>query len=169
VKPLENSPEITDDRRAHQTFLVKAAALQRAVQGAVQAVAEIEIRSAHLQATLVQTPAAGEAERGMLRQLRTQLQDVKTALSGDATVISRNESAPMSIASRADNIYGPSVLSQAAVSPMLKQSYSIAASEFTEALEQLRALDAEMRKLENALDIKGAPWTPGRIPQWTDT
>ena len=33
---------------------------------------------------------------------------------------------------------------------------------------QLRALHAEIHMLETVLDIKGAPWTPGQVPEWSD-
>ena len=168
VKALENSPEITGDRRAHQTFLIRAASLQRAVKGSVQALTEMETRVEHLRAALVETPAAAEAEHAELQRIHLSLADLKAALAGDTSVSSRNESAPMSVATRSDQIYTPSVLSQAPVSAMLKQSYAIAASEFSTALELLRTLDQELRELETALDIKGAPWTPGRIPQWSE-
>jgi hypothetical protein len=103
-----------------------------------------------------------------LRQLQQSLDEIKVELSGDKTVTSRNEPAPMSIAKRTDHIYEPSVLSQAPVSAMLKQSYAIAADEFSTVLARLQVLDAELRTLESNLDVKGAPWTPGRIPQWRD-
>jgi len=168
VKPLENSPEITTDRRAQQDFLVKAAGLQRAVHGAVKVLAEQENRVKHLRKALERTNAADDGDRASLQELHLRLAAVKVALQGDSTYTSRNESAPMSIASRSDAIYQPSVLSQAPIGKMMKESYAIAAREFTAALEQLRSIDAELGALEEALDAKGAPWTPQRIPRWRD-
>jgi photosystem II stability/assembly factor-like uncharacterized protein len=169
VNALENSPEITDDRRARQTFMIKGAALQRAVKGAVKVLAELDSRADHLRAALVQTPPAGDSERARLRELQRQLDAVKVAISGDHSVTSRNESAPMSIASRTNSIYTPAVANQAPVGAMLRESYAIAAREFSVALEQLRNLDRELGQLETELDLLGAPWTPGRVPQWSES
>ena len=166
VKALENSPEITNDRRTLQTFLLKAAGLQRAVRGAVKALEELENRSKHLQAALPRTNAADDTDRARLKALHLQLAELKTALLGDRTLTSRNESAPMSIAARSNAIYRPAVMTQSPVGDMLRDSYAIAAREFTAAVEQMRAIDAGLGALENTLDGKGAPWTPHRIPLW---
>jgi photosystem II stability/assembly factor-like uncharacterized protein len=169
VKALQHSPEITDDRRAHQLFLIKAAALQRAVAGAVEFVDELENRIKHLRAALVDTPTASASDRAQLQRIHLKLADITVQLTGDNSVSSRNGSAPMSIASRSDEIYTPSVLSQSSVSAMLKQSYAIAATEFTLALAQLQQLENDLTGLEQELELKRAPWTPGRVPQWSDS
>ena len=168
VKPLENSPEITADRRAQQDFLLKAAALQRAVHGALKALAEQENRVKHLRKGLERTNAADDEDRARLQELHLQLAALKVALRGDRTFTSRNESAPMSIAARSNAIYRPSVMNQAPVGGMMKDSYAIAAEEFAAALAQMRTIETNLTALETALDAKGAPWTPQRIPQWRD-
>jgi hypothetical protein len=167
VKPLEASPEITADRAALQAFQIKVAGLQRAVAGSSAAMAELQNRIAHLRAAIVETPAAGEAERDVLQQLTTRLADVGVAISGDSTVGGRNEPVPMSIASRASNLYYNLVFSQSAAGGNFKDSYEVAAEEFTAALRALSLVEADLAALENALEIKGAPWTPGRIPDWS--
>jgi hypothetical protein len=48
-----------------------------------------------------------------------------------------------------------------------RDSYDVAAKEFTATLQALRALAADTEALENTLELKGAPWTPGRIPDWS--
>jgi hypothetical protein len=36
-------------------------------------------------------------------------------------------------------------------------------------LAKLRTLvEGDLVKLEKALEAAGAPWTPGRVPEWTD-
>jgi len=167
VKALEASPEITADRAALQAFQIKVAGLQRAVAGSSAAMAELQNRIAHLRAAIVETPAAGEAERDVLQQVTTRLADVGVAISGDSTVGGRNEPVPMSIASRASNLYYNLVFSQSAAGGNYKDSYEVAAAEFTAALRSLSRVEADLAALENALEIKGAPWTPGRIPDWS--
>ena len=166
IKALENSPEITGDRRALQAFQIKAADMRRAVSGSVSALAEIEVRLAHVRAAIVQTPLVGEAERTVLREIAARLADINVAINGDAAVSSRNEPVPVSIAKRASVIYGGLVFSQSPVAGLYKESYQIAATEFSAALASLRLLDADLSALEASLEVKGAPWTPGRIPDW---
>ncbi len=48
------------------------------------------------------------------------------------------------------------------------RNYETAAAEFSEMLDDLRALvEGDLVALEEKLEAAGAPWTPGRaIPQW---
>ena len=169
MKALQHSPEITPDRRAHQAFLIKAAGLQRAVRGAVELAAELDNRIRHLRAALPPTAAVGNTERASLQNLYQQLEAIKVQLNGDGTVRSRNESAPMSIAERSYEIYGPAILNQSTVGAMMRDSYAIAAAEFSGALKRLQALALDLQGFEEALEGLGAPWTPGRVPQWSET
>ena len=47
--------------------------------------------------------------------------------------------------------------------------YNIAAAEFAEQLGKLRSLvDVDLAKLEKDMEAAGAPWTPGRVPEWSE-
>jgi len=166
VKPLTNSPEITDDRRALQAFQLKAAELQRAVKGAVKAVEEYHSRIDHLQAALLETPERAPADFQALVRLSNRLAEVAVALTGDATVASRNEPVAMPVASRVNRIYTSQVWTQFPVPAQYETSYDIAAEEFSAALAELRAVRDELRSIESRLEDLGAPWTPGRLPDW---
>jgi hypothetical protein len=73
----------------------------------------------------------------------------------------------MPIASRVSSLYSTLVNSQSPAGGNFRDSYAVAAQEFTVALQALRTLAADVSTLEDALEMKGAPWTPGRIPDWT--
>ena len=167
VKPLNASQEITSDRQALQDFQVNVANLQRAVAGAGKALTELDNRLQHVRAALVVTPAAGDAERDVLQQLTGRLADISVALHGDSTIGGRNEPVPVPIASRVSSLYWTLVNSQSPVGGNFRDSYDVAAQEFTVALQALRMFAADLEALENALELKGAPWTPGRIPDWS--
>jgi len=167
VKALDGSPEIAADRKALQDFQVKVAELQRAVQGSGNALSELQNRLAHVRAALVVTPRASDAERDELRQLEERLADISVAIHGDSTIGGRNEPVPMPIASRVSSLYTTLVYSQSPAGGNFRDSYAVAAQEFTVALRALRALAADVSTLEDALELKGAPWTPGRIPDWS--
>ena len=47
-----------------------------------------------------------------------------------------------------------------------RDGFAWASEAFTGQLEALRALDARLGALEDALEAAGAPWTPGRFPEW---
>ena len=167
VKAIEGSPEITADRRALQEFQLKAANLRRVVAGTAAVLAEMEARIEHLKGAVVQTPSVGEAQRATLRDLDSRLADVALAINGDTSVTGRNEPAPMSIADRAGAVYSGHIQSQSPVPGLYEHSYRVAASELAAALAALRSLEGDLRALESTLEGMGAPWTPGRIPDWS--
>jgi len=42
----------------------------------------------------------------------------------------------------------------------------IADQQFRQALVELNAIASDLAEVEAELQAVGAPWTPGRIPQW---
>ena len=47
--------------------------------------------------------------------------------------------------------------------------YNIAADEFSQQLSKLRTLmQVDVANLERAMESAGAPWTPGRLPEWQE-
>ncbi len=104
----------------------------------------------------------------MFNEINTRMASIGTAINGDATVGGRNEPVPMPIANRAAVIYNAIAFAQSPVAGLYRESYQIAASELSAALASLRVLAADLATLESALEVKGAPWTPGRIPEWQD-
>jgi hypothetical protein len=48
-----------------------------------------------------------------------------------------------------------------------QRQYEILSSEFATVLSRLRAIvDTRLKTVEVAAEQAGAPWTPGRIPEW---
>ncbi len=45
-------------------------------------------------------------------------------------------------------------------------SYTDAAKEFEPVLQEVKAIDVEVRKLDLLLEKNNAPYTPGRLPDW---
>ncbi len=167
VKALDASPEIAADRKALQDFQIKVANLQRAVHGSGSALDELQNRLAHVRAAILVTPGASDAERDVLRQLEERLADISVAIRGDSTIGGRNEPVPMPVASRVSSLYGTLVYSQSPAGGNFRDSYAVAAQEFGAVLRSLRTLAADVSALEDTLELKGAPWTPGRIPDWS--
>ena len=56
--------------------------------------------------------------------------------------------------------------SQSAVTDNYRDSYQVAEQQFRQALSELQAIAADLVGIEATLQSEGAPWTPGRIPEW---
>ena len=70
---------------------------------------------------------------------------------------------------RVGTIVSDQRMSTSAPTQTQKDHYTAAALEFEQVLSQLRPLiEGDLAKLEKAMEVAGAPWTPGRIPEWKD-
>ena len=166
LKPLYSGGLVAENRQDVLNFQLQTAELYRAVSGANEAAGEIDNRIDHLMAAVAATPAASEEQAQAVRTLTERMQDLQVKLNGDSAVSSRAEPVPMSITTRVGNIVDGSWSSQAGITGNYRDSYAIAAQQFPEVLEELKSIFADLSRLEQELQSEGAPWTPGRIPDW---
>ena len=90
-------------------------------------------------------------------------------MRGDATLRARNINLPPSINERVSGIVSSQRLSTARPTQTQMNQYAAAAQDFEQALSQLRQLiEGDLARLEKQMEAAGAPWTPGRIPEWKD-
>ncbi|HVR96236.1 MAG TPA: glycosyl hydrolase, partial [Thermoanaerobaculia bacterium] len=166
VTPLGAAGLSTQERANLLQFQQKVARLQRAVQGAIEAVDETGDRIDHIQQAILDTPKADPKLAEQALALERRLDDINMALTGDTTVSRRNEPTAQSIEDRVDAV----VTSFTSTSPATgthQAAYAIAAEAFAPVLADLRKLvEQDLRQLEQALESAGAPWTPGRLPIW---
>ena len=166
LKPLYEGGLVTDDRPALLDFQMQSNDLYRAVMGANKARSEMQSRIDHLLKATADTPSSDESQAQALRALNSRMQDLKVRFSGDSTIASRAEPVPLSITGRINSIVGGHWDSQSAVTDNYRDSYVIAEQQFRQALADLQAIAADLARVEAELQAEGAPWTPGRIPEW---
>jgi len=166
LKPLFEGGLVTEDRQALLDFEMQSNDLYRAIMGANEARSEMQDRIDHLLKAAADTPASSETQAQALRALNSRMQDLKVRFSGDSTISSRAEPVPMSLNNRINNIVGGHWDSQSAVTDNYRDSYRIADQQFRQALAELQAIAADLAEVEAELQAEGAPWTPGRIPEW---
>ena len=76
---------------------------------------------------------------------------------------------PSSISAHVNSIMEGERFSLAKPTQSHVDSYNIAAAEFGEQLAKLRTLvEVDLTRLEKDMEAAGAPWTPGRVPEWTE-
>jgi hypothetical protein len=76
---------------------------------------------------------------------------------------------PPSINDRVGYVVGAQRMSTARPTQTQQSQYTAAAQDFEGVLAQLRQLiEVDLTRLEKQLEAAGAPWTPGRIPEWKD-
>jgi hypothetical protein len=157
------------DRAATLEFERKTARLQRAVLGAVEAAREAQTRIDALQKALDETPGADRALMDRTRELEHRLTDLREQLSGDETLRKHEEPVPPSIVEDVQTAVSGQWFQSHGPTATHRKSYENAATRFAPVLEQLRTLiDTDLAALERQADVVGAPWTPGRVPEWKE-
>ena len=157
------------DRIALVEFQQKAARLQRAVQGATQAANSLTPRFAAIRRALIETPNAPESLLNDAAALEKRKNEILRALNGDQALRQRNFNLPPSINERVGSVVGAQRMSTARPTQTQIDQYTYAAAEFEGVLSQLRQLiEVDLQALEKRMEAAGAPWTPGRVPEWKD-
>ena len=157
------------DRIALVEFQTKVARLQRAVQGALDAANALTPRFAAIRRALLETPNAPERLLDEAAALEKRKNEILRALRGDQALRQRNMNLPASISERVGDIVGGQRLAIQKPTQTHIDQYAAAAAEFEGALNSLRQLiEVDLQKLEKQMEAAGAPWTPGRLPEWKD-
>lgn len=166
VVPLNLATFTAENREAAREFQDKTRRLYRAVRGALEVAGRMDDRLALVRKTVINTPPADPALLAQVEQLRTAHADLMLKLEGDPTLGQRNKFQPPSISDRVYRIRGDQWSSTQAPTSTHEQNYQWAAEAFEGALETLKNLDSELSAIEGQLEEMGAPWTPGRFPEW---
>ena len=160
------SLEAVKDQVAFHRQVLK---LQRAVTGATNVASDMGTRLEQIRRALDVAPKASEAAKSQVREMIAANRDILRALRGDTVLAARNENVPLSIADRVRYAARSAVETLSRPTATQKESYTIAAKEFSAELTKLKQLaDVDLPALEKKLDAFDAPWTPGRLPSWTD-
>ena len=166
VVPLELATFTAEDREEVMAFQKMTGELQRAVMGASRAANEINDRIRYIRKAVVSTPDADSSLLVDVRKIEARMATVRTALQGDRTLSKHDEPVPISINARVQNIVGSQWSTTSAPTQTQRDAYRYAAEAFESSLADLRGLSEDVKVLEQKLEESGAPWTPGRIPNW---
>lgn len=167
VEPLDLATFDAPRPKAVLAFQEKVADLHRAVQGSLRVTRETQNRIDHLRQAIMDTP---DADLSMLRDLdriENELKDLLLELRGDPVKAGRGWPTDESISSRVSTILTNQWLVTSEPTGTERDGYEFAADAFEDALEELRSLiEDELEPMEDELEGMGAPWTPGRLPEW---
>ena len=147
-------------------FQEQASKLQRAMVGANSLAGELSTRVSALRRALDETPNVPAPLPNDVRAIDRDLRDIREQLNGDPTLSRRQEPTPPSLMGRMQ------VMTQGARSlepptATQRRQYEILSSEFATLLTKLRTIaDTRLRTAEASAEQAGAPWTPGRVPDW---
>jgi photosystem II stability/assembly factor-like uncharacterized protein len=157
------------ERTAQEEFLRKVTRLYRAVSGALHSSDEVASRLKAIREALRDTPAVEKQLGAVADGIEQRDREILRALRGDVETAKRSENVPSSINERVSSIMEGERFSLAKPTESHTDSYNIAAAELVEQLGRLHTLvEVDLTKLEKDLEAAGAPWTPGRVPEWQE-
>ncbi|MHB8094666.1 MAG: WD40/YVTN/BNR-like repeat-containing protein [Candidatus Aminicenantales bacterium] len=164
VEPLGLEGLTDKDRETVRAFQEKAGELQRAMGGTAAAVEEAGKSVRSMKRALTAAPKADPKLGVSLRSIEVRLQELMRGISGDQTLLSRNEPTIPALMER----IGIDLSSSVPITDTVRRDYEIAADAFGQILEELRGLiDRDLKEIGSKLEAAGAPWTPGRgLPVW---
>ena len=166
ARPLGQGTLAPPDRAQVAEFNQGAARLQRAAMGSGASLGELETRLRLLTQAIEQTPRASAALRDSARAVRAVAVALRTEFSGDQTIGGRSEPTPVTVMGRIQRVIGSLWSSTAAPTATHRRSLAIASEQLGEFLPKLRIFADQLKRLEDLAEAAGAPWTPGRIPNW---
>jgi photosystem II stability/assembly factor-like uncharacterized protein len=167
AKVLNNTTLPAEDRAALVAFHREVYEFNRAVESALNSTRDLKEKTDVLISAIKQTPGAPQKLMTDALRIKSETEDILQYLYRDETISERNEPTPPTIYDRLNEIvYG---IWQTTSSPTETQKVNLkTASElFEPILDHIkRLLVTDLKKLEDQMEHYGAPWTPGRIPDW---
>ncbi len=154
------------DLAEQEDFRGKVARLYRAVSGAISSANDLQTKLKAIRKALQDTPSA-EPLSAAADSIEQRNSEILRALRGDVVLAARNENVSSSINDRITNIMEGERFAMTRPTQTHLDAYAIASDEFVLQIAKLRTLmQVDLAKLEKDMEAAGAPWTPGRIPEW---
>jgi len=94
------------------------------------------------------------------------LRELNKKINGDPLRARYEGASPTSIKGRVNLITAALWSTTAAPTNTFIKSYEIASAKCDEILSDLKSIDISIQQIETEIEKSGAPYTPGRFPEW---
>jgi hypothetical protein len=166
IEALNMASMAATDKKALQEFGKKTLELYRVVDGTNAYRNELVNRVKFIKEAALQTPAVSPTVMKDIFAIEKRLLEVSKLLNGDVTLLRREFDAPPSIYSRVGGILNGILSTTSAPTNTFITSYNEAAKEFGPVYNEVKSIAGEVQRIEMLLEKSGAPYTPGRLPDW---
>ncbi len=169
AKVLNNTTLPATDRAELVEFQDKVGELVDAVNAAEKFADELMKRTQYIRQVVQNTPGAPYELMVKASAVEKALQEIDWKMQGQVPAASdeENRPAPPSINHRVGQIIEATWGNSSSPTQTQRDQYALLEEEFPPILDQLRLIaEKDLKEMEAELDKLGAPWTPGRIPDW---
>ncbi len=167
--PLENTTLPAANREDLVAFQKKASELYGAMRGTQEYTEDLMKKVQYLKQAIHNTPGAPHNLMVKAEDLEQQLDDILWKFNGQQPKASREENWPAlpSFNERLNAMVWAQWRSTSNVTKTQKDQYAILLEEFPPVIDELKQInDVEIKQIEEELEKLGAPWTPGRLPEF---
>ncbi len=169
AKVLRNTTLPAKDRSKLVAFEKKAGELARAMHGTQNFTRELVKRVEYIKQALLRTPGASFDLLQKAQKISKELDDILYKFDGQPSRASREEvpPEPVPLNWRLETLVYTHWRSTSPITQTEQTAYDVLADEFPPVLEKVKKIYTdEIKPLEAKMENLGAPWTPGRIPEW---
>ena len=166
---LENTTLPAEDREALVAFEKKMAKLSMAINGAEEAANDMKEQVQYIMQAIQRTPALPDSMLKQAKEIDLRLDDILWKMNGQEPKASDEENipAPPPLFDRLNAMVYAHWGSSSGITKTQEEMYDILAEEFPPILAELKTIqEKDIKALQEELDKAGAPWTPGRLPEW---
>ncbi|MBN2432762.1 MAG: glycosyl hydrolase, partial [Acidobacteria bacterium] len=169
ARVLDNTTLPAPDRAELVAFQKEMSEMARAIMGTESFAEELAQRAEYIKQALYQTPGAPDELMQRARRLARDVDDILFQINGPRAKASSEEipPRPASINSRLRAMMYAQWRSTSRVTGTQRDAFAILKEEFPPLRQKLQQLhDGELKAIEREMEELGAPWTPGRLPDW---
>ncbi|HMG14757.1 MAG TPA: hypothetical protein VK590_04890, partial [Saprospiraceae bacterium] len=164
--PLSNNVFTGTDPKEYLDFCKKVSDFRKAVGAAEDILGNLFLKIEQIKIAVKDMTTPTNKLVQDIYAINNKLVAINHILNGDDTKSSREFETLPSINARVSNLEGSMFSVTTAPTDYYKESFNIASDEFRPLLENMKQVNKDIEALENELEMKKAPYTPGRWPKW---
>ncbi len=166
---LNNTTLPAANRQELVNFQNKVAELERTMRSTQKFTSELSVKIQYIKQALLLTPSSTSELMEKARKIELRIDDILFAFNGREARASWEEIPPgqMPVNRRLNSIVRTHWQSTSGITKTQKDSYEILLEEFPPLLEEIKSINQELKQLEEEMEKIEAPWTPGRIPDFS--
>lgn len=168
VKSLQNSSLPATNLAEAEAFYKQMTKLRKAVGATNSIRGELNSRLANVQTATLDLSSSNAALLKQIYDTQRRLNDVNRRLNGDNTRARREYEIAPGITERLSFAQESMSRTTAAPTETAKEALRLASKELTPTIKELKSIANAIEEMEKTLEMKGAPYTPGRWPSWSD-
>jgi photosystem II stability/assembly factor-like uncharacterized protein len=166
INALENRTLPATDRIALNEFNRGVLKLSGVIRATQQTLSEVQNQVKYMNAAIIKAEVAYDSDIvKTVRNFEKKIYELKTQLNGDRVASTLDINKPPSVGARMGMLVYQMFASTSDPTQTNKDSYSIAAEEFTPILKSVQNLiNEDLKSIQNELINIGAPYTPHSLP-----